>query len=125
MHRHKQLNQAVASLPVLPAENRLHNGTNHLQMRAQPLDVTKSGVQTFVEELVRLPRCFLCYTPAQDAPPVEPSPAAAAGFVTFGSFNNLAKITPEVRRFMLWLLCTSRLPPFHHKPAVLVVFVAW
>jgi protein O-GlcNAc transferase len=49
-----------------------------------------------VEELVRLPRCFLCYTPAQDAPPVEPSPAAAAGFVTFGSFNNLAKITPEV-----------------------------
>ena len=57
-------------------------------------------MQTFVEELVRLPRCFLCYTPAQDAPSVEPSPAAAAGFVTFGSFNNLAKITPEVFRIV-------------------------
>ncbi len=53
--------------------------------------------QTFVEELVRLPKCFLCYTPAVDAPPVAPLPAAASGFVTFGSFNNLAKITPEVR----------------------------
>lgn len=48
------------------------------------------------EELVRLPGCFLCYTPAADAPPVAPLPAAAAGFVTFGSFNALAKQTPEV-----------------------------
>jgi len=31
--------------------------------------------QTFVEELVRLPGCFLCYTPAPDAPPVAPLPA--------------------------------------------------
>ncbi|KAI3432719.1 hypothetical protein D9Q98_004262 [Chlorella vulgaris] len=57
-----------------------------------PLDTT----QTFTEELVRLPGCFLCYTPAADAPPVAPLPAAAAGFVTFGSFNALAKQTPEV-----------------------------
>ncbi len=55
------------------------------------------GAQTFVEELVRLPGCFLCYSPALEAPPVAPLPAAEAGFVTFGSFNNLAKITPEVR----------------------------
>lgn len=54
--------------------------------------------QTFTEELVRLPGCFLCYTPAPDAPPVAPAPAAANGFVTFGSFNALAKETPEVLR---------------------------
>lgn len=46
---------------------------------------------------MRLPGCFLCYSPALEAPPVAPLPAAEAGFVTFGSFNNLAKITPEVR----------------------------
>ena len=52
--------------------------------------------QTFTEQLVRLPGCFLCYTPPADAPPVAPPPALANGFVTFGSFNALAKQTPEV-----------------------------
>jgi predicted O-linked N-acetylglucosamine transferase (SPINDLY family) len=31
---------------------------------------------------------------------VAPLPAASNGFVTFGSFNNLAKITPQV--LALW-----------------------
>lgn len=53
--------------------------------------------QTHVEELVRLPGCFLCYTPAADAPPVSPPPCTTNGFVTFGSFNALAKIQPHVR----------------------------
>jgi hypothetical protein len=78
-----------------------------------------------VEELVRLPCCFLCYTPAQDAPPVEPSPAAAAGFVTFGSFNNLAKITPEVcATDRVLVLCMSRPPQRRYNPAMLAVFIA-
>ncbi|GJP63563.1 hypothetical protein CLOP_g20626, partial [Closterium sp. NIES-67] len=59
-----------------------------------------SNKQRHVEELVRLPGCFLCYTPSSEAGPVCPSPAVANGFVTFGSFNNLAKITPAVVR--LW-----------------------
>jgi len=45
-----------------------------------------------VEELVRLPDCFLCYTPSPEAGPVCPTPALSNGFVTFGSFNNLAKV---------------------------------
>lgn len=56
--------------------------------------------QTFVERLVRLPGCFLCYTPPPDAPPVAPPPAAARGFITFGSFNALAKVTDAV--LALW-----------------------
>ncbi|MBD2096641.1 tetratricopeptide repeat protein [Trichocoleus sp. FACHB-591] len=48
------------------------------------------------ESLVRLPRGFLCYQAAQNAPTVEALPALTKGYVTFGSFNNLAKVTPEV-----------------------------
>ena len=52
--------------------------------------------QTFTEKLLRLPQCFLCYTPALDAPEVAPAPVTRNGFITFGSFNALAKQTPEV-----------------------------
>ena len=45
-----------------------------------------------VEELVRLPECFLCYTPSPEAGPVSSTPALNNGFITFGSFNNLAKV---------------------------------
>ena len=42
---------------------------------ADPLDTA----QAYAEELVRLPGCFLCYTPAADAPPLAPLPALEHG----------------------------------------------
>jgi predicted O-linked N-acetylglucosamine transferase (SPINDLY family) len=59
-----------------------------------------------VESLVRLPRGFLCYLPPPDAPPVTTRPPAACGGVTFGSFNNIAKLTPEVVALWSEILCT-------------------
>lgn len=53
-----------------------------------------------VEELVRLPDCFLCYTPSPEAGPVTPTPALSNGFITFGSFNNLAKVAPKIILFI-------------------------
>ncbi len=54
------------------------------------------GADAFaVENLVRLPQGFLCYGAGDDVPPVSPSPAGAAGSVTFGSFNNLPKLNDE------------------------------
>lgn len=50
----------------------------------------------YSEELVRLPGTFSCYGPPLDSPPVTPLPARASGRVTFGCFNNLAKINPGV-----------------------------
>mmetsp|Transcript_88247 Transcript_88247/g.248423 ORF Transcript_88247/g.248423 Transcript_88247/m.248423 type:complete len:950 (-) Transcript_88247:100-2949(-) len=50
--------------------------------------------QPFSEELVRLPGCFLCYTPLAKVPDVEQLPALREGFITFGSFSCLAKIGP-------------------------------
>ncbi|HEY5512095.1 MAG TPA: tetratricopeptide repeat protein, partial [Geomonas sp.] len=47
------------------------------------------------ERLLRLPGNFSCFAPPEEAPPVGELPALSRGAVTFGSFNNPAKITPE------------------------------
>jgi predicted O-linked N-acetylglucosamine transferase (SPINDLY family)/predicted SAM-dependent methyltransferase len=49
----------------------------------------------YTEELWRLPGSFLCYTPSDSAPAVGPSPCIAGGHVSFGSFNNHAKLSDE------------------------------
>lgn len=49
-----------------------------------------------VEQLVRLSHGFLCYTPPADAPEVALSPVERNGYVTFGSFNRSAKISPKI-----------------------------
>lgn len=48
------------------------------------------------EELVRLPGGFLCFQGDDVAATVEPPPCLKQGRVTFGSFNMIRKITPEV-----------------------------
>jgi protein O-GlcNAc transferase len=48
------------------------------------------------EKLIRLPGCFLCYRPPVHSPPIAPGPVAKNGYITFGSFNNQAKINEDV-----------------------------
>lgn len=60
------------------------------------------------ETLVRLPGGFLCYQPIQDSPDVAELPCDHAGHITFGCFNNSAKITPEV--IALWSAILNDLP---------------
>ncbi|QXE86206.1 tetratricopeptide repeat protein [Geomonas nitrogeniifigens] len=48
------------------------------------------------ERLLRLPRSFCCYLPPVEAPELVPPPCGANGGITFGSFNNLSKVTPEM-----------------------------
>jgi len=47
------------------------------------------------ERLIRLDGSFLCYRPIDDAGPIGPLPARQAGYITFGSFNNRAKLSPR------------------------------
>lgn len=49
-----------------------------------------------VERLVRMPQTAWCYTPSPQAPDVNELPALTSGYVTFASFNNLAKVTPQI-----------------------------
>ena len=62
----------------------------------------------YTEQLIRLPGCFLCYTSPLDTPSVAPSPAEENGFITFGSFNNMAKINELVIK--LWSELLNKLP---------------
>lgn len=60
------------------------------------------------ETLMRLPDGFLCYHCPDNAPAVGPLPAASAGHVTFGSFNNLAKTSAQVIR--IWSRILQAVP---------------
>lgn len=60
------------------------------------------------EQLTRLPRCFLVYTPPADAPAIVPTPVLKKGHITFGSFNNAAKINPRV--IALWSKVLQAVP---------------
>jgi len=62
----------------------------------------------FTERLVRLPATRFCYEPQEPAPEANALPAAARGNVTFGCFNNLAKIGPDV--LALWARILAALP---------------
>ncbi len=62
----------------------------------------------YTEKLVRMPRAFFCYQPFE-TPDVSPLPAFEHGYVTFGSFNNYAKVMPEVMDAWLTIL-SARAP---------------
>jgi predicted O-linked N-acetylglucosamine transferase (SPINDLY family) len=60
------------------------------------------------EILVRLPGCFLCYGGPAAAPVPTPPPCLATGGVTFGSFNNPAKLSGAT--LDAWARLLNRLP---------------
>jgi predicted O-linked N-acetylglucosamine transferase (SPINDLY family) len=64
--------------------------------------------EPYVEQTLRLPRCFWCYEAPTAAPPLNPPPALSNGFVTFGCFNNFTKVTPPTLE--LWATILSQAP---------------
>jgi predicted O-linked N-acetylglucosamine transferase (SPINDLY family) len=71
--------------------------------------VVPEGTEHYYRERVlRMPEGYLCYNPPDAAPPVGPLPSLTKGRATFGSFNNLAKITPQV--VAVWAEILRRAP---------------
>ena len=108
-----------------------HNRLSALAQRVAPLQVTWLGYpnttglpamdarivdaitdppgteEHCTETLLRLPHCFLCYRPPDEAP--EPAhPPLGERPVVFGSFNNAEKLTPTTLR--LWAAILTQVP---------------
>jgi Flp pilus assembly protein TadD len=66
------------------------------------------GVEEACESLVRMNRCFLCYGPPAGCKEPGPAPMAAGTGVTFGSFNNVQKLSTATVR--LWSRLLREVP---------------
>ncbi len=84
-------------------------GLPRMQYRLSDAVVDPDGASSFnTETVLRLPNSYFCYMPAQEAPPVSALPLASRGHPTFGSFNNLAKMTGSTLR--LWAQVLEAVP---------------
>ena len=62
----------------------------------------------YSEKLVRLPNGFLCFRPPEYGPVIADLPAFKKGMVTFGCFNNIAKVSRETAE--LWSEILKSIP---------------
>lgn len=72
---------------------------------ADPLCMTD---HLYTENLIRLPSGFLCYQPKAEVPVNPEAQTGSNGRVVFGSFNQRAKITPQV--ISVWSRILSQVP---------------
>jgi predicted O-linked N-acetylglucosamine transferase (SPINDLY family)/glycosyltransferase involved in cell wall biosynthesis/SAM-dependent methyltransferase len=72
---------------------------------ADPLGQTDAW---HTEKLVRLDRCAWCFEPPANTPPVGPLPWDVNGFLTFGCFNNLAKLNAPL--YDAWVKILKQIP---------------
>jgi len=61
-----------------------------------PIVTPESDADYFCEKIWRLPESYFCFDPPTEAAAVSELPALKNGYVTFGSFNKLSKMTSEV-----------------------------
>lgn len=75
---------------------------------ADPRQIPPESARYYREKVLRLPDDYICYDPPTDAPDINTLPALDRGRITFGSFNTLAKISPQI--LGAWSRILQRIP---------------
>ncbi len=110
---YRALHRRVMAFRPAPIQVAYHNLVSTTGLAAVDYMITETAADPvgsdafYTERLVRLSERN-CYAPPPDCPEVAPPPSAAAGRVSFGSFNNIAKLTPRV--LALWARLLNALP---------------
>ncbi|QUG76161.1 tetratricopeptide repeat protein [Erwinia sp. E602] len=70
---------------------------------------TPEGVDhLYSEKLIRLPGDYICYDPPHYLPPLSAGPVTENGYITFGCFNNAAKINDTLLE--QWAIILNSVP---------------
>lgn len=107
----RPLTLAIAPAPIIATYLGYPNTTGIPTVNYRIIDelTDPEGSENFTtESLYRLPGCFLCYKPLEDAPEPSPLPSQTNNRITFGSFNSLTKITD--RTLDLWTQVLKQIP---------------
>ncbi|OGA55760.1 MAG: hypothetical protein A3G81_19560 [Betaproteobacteria bacterium RIFCSPLOWO2_12_FULL_65_14] len=84
-------------------------GLAAMDYRLTDWHASPAGAERYhTERLVRMPHSQWCFQPPFAAPEIGASPFTAKGVITFGSFHNLAKVTPQM--LALWSRVLERVP---------------
>ncbi len=85
-------------------------GLQSMDYRITDAELDPEGISESLnsERLIRMQAGAFCFMPHPQAPPVAPVPALTGQPFTFGSYNNLAKLTPQV--LDLWAKVLDSLP---------------
>ena len=75
---------------------------------ADPVSVPVTEQRYFSEKIWSIADTRLCFSPPENAPDVAPPPSLANGYVTFGSFQKIPKITDVT--LSLWAQILSTCP---------------
>jgi predicted O-linked N-acetylglucosamine transferase (SPINDLY family) len=75
---------------------------------ADPVEIPPEDDQYYVEPVIRLPDCYVCYEPPTAAPDAAPLPSLSGSRFTFGCFNRPAKLNEEVAR--AWARILEQVP---------------
>jgi len=60
------------------------------------IETPEGADSSYTEKLIRMPGDYICYDPPHYLPPVNELPCQKNGYITFGCFNNAAKINDQL-----------------------------